>query len=596
MNIHLASSKPEAVVAKRPSSVGPAVDEAMSQAQAKKQRTINLDDAIELSTSVVDDELSSEDILEHQSISPIVQSGHMDLNELAFTPTRLTESYLANWLTEHEFIKFLFSPGYLHTELLRRCGKICCFLAEQQRLTTKEIDLLWEIASAKSGVGVHESVKDSCYSILEDICGKLYHDVQKHLWHKVKDIPHCAHDERTIAFLRKYILHTADVAPPDKQEEAEGSNGSVKRNGEELILLWDLAVNTRGEDIVPQVRMRSLEYLRELIVCPVFADIQGDILQKCLDNLAVARAIPQSYSIFRSIVSRTPSFDKLKPALTMKPIRFAIGSPPNSHELSKAPPEEADDFEEVLLDAVVKELEHYCVLAKGKRKGVCPTTENYGQGDIREADVVELSISQEEPGEESLCLLRQMQRRAQMETAESAECVQFLRDLNSRLNFISFLIREGVVSGMKLAAVECIWQNTVLSELYGAGADAVMVWLRDAHQEIRGLFCKEDNIPRHLLTSLLPQLQLSKLRPSAFLFFKYFFFLVNAEEKRLVRSKSTVRVETSHPGPQLQPLKVEEQIVLSVRTIALRGFGLLWSMALESRDHSVSLNVVFTFV
>ena len=590
------------VMNKRPNSVGSGIEETLML--AKKQRTINLDEAIELSNSMVDDELSSEDILEHQSISPMVQSAHMDLSELAFAPTRLTESYLANWLTENEFIKFLLSPGYLHSELLRRCGKICCFLAEQQRLTTKEIDMLWEIASAKSGMGVHESVKDSCYSILEDICGKLYHDLQNYLWHKVKVIPHSSHDERTIAFLRKYTLNTVNVdvamradaqsVSPEKTGDndvastqspaGEGNmttvspGPSVTVKGEELLLLWDLAINSGNEEVAPQVRVKSLEYLSELIVCPVFGEVQGEVLQKCLDNLVIPHAIPQSYSIFRTIVSKTPSFSKLQTGLRIQPIQF--GDATVSGESSV-------DFEDRLLDVVVKEIEHFCKTAEVGRPARSTTAAMEIEAEIPESSVVELSIAREDPNEESASLLRQIKQSAKLE--EGAHGSPFLHDLNSRLSFLRFLIRGRVAHGMKLGAVERIWKSTVLSDLPGVVTDAVLLWLRDAHQENTDVFFrKEDNVPQRLLTALLPQVPIMNLRPSTFLFFKYFFFLVNADEKRLVQIKQVAPTTAAVHSPLPQP---EEQTTLSVSTISLRGFGLLWSMALESKDHSVSVHL-----
>ncbi|CAF4170771.1 unnamed protein product [Rotaria sp. Silwood2] len=56
------------------------------------------------------------------------------------------ERKLANWIIENKIIDYLFGPN-LHTELLKQCLTILIFLASNNLLTVKHIDLIWSCVS-----------------------------------------------------------------------------------------------------------------------------------------------------------------------------------------------------------------------------------------------------------------------------------------------------------------------------------------------------------------------------------------------------------------------------------------------------------------
>jgi ubiquitin C-terminal hydrolase len=71
---------------------------------------------------------------------------------------------------EDGLLELLFSPHYLHAELIKRCGDVMRVMARQRELQESHLRLMWEAATSQ---GSHESIKHELLCLLGSLCSDM---------------------------------------------------------------------------------------------------------------------------------------------------------------------------------------------------------------------------------------------------------------------------------------------------------------------------------------------------------------------------------------------------------------------------------------
>ncbi|KAH3765659.1 ubiquitin hydrolase [Pelomyxa schiedti] len=188
----------------------------------------------------------------------------------------ITTQYMISWIKDQHIISTLFGNSK-HLELIRRCGYIVRFLAQEQQLTLEEIQEIWN-----SCLGQHETVISAVYSLLEHIAYFLNEEAIQYIYSQFRAIPYSNYTTQAIHFLCDFCCETQD-----------------SRFG--LDIIWDLVQDT--SPVSTDLSLYICEKLGEILkALPLSNSQRIYYLGMLLDNIQNHLSIPQSLYLYRIIL------------------------------------------------------------------------------------------------------------------------------------------------------------------------------------------------------------------------------------------------------------------------------------------------------
>ena len=129
-------------------------------------------------------------------------------------------------IEDHSFLDTLLSPSYLHPELLKRFIIIPSFLAEQNALTSDDIETIWNAAKTSS----HESIQYAVYELVIGLLDKLERTELITLGELLSSVPYELVTDKYLLLVHNFAMASLGVLKNiDDKEIPLG-----------VDLLWDL--------------------------------------------------------------------------------------------------------------------------------------------------------------------------------------------------------------------------------------------------------------------------------------------------------------------------------------------------------------------
>ena len=172
----------------------------------------------------------------------------------------------------------------LHPELVKRCAEIPIFLAKENEITTKDIDLIW-----RAGVEKHEAVTHSIYSLLTSLVPNLNLEHVLYLFTSIKDIPLKSYDINTLQLIRTLTYYCLNLAKSEVKEFYG------------LEIMWDIV-----QDEVPlsqELKTFAFTFIHDFIPWKFCYNYRLPLIIKSLENLKQHKSSCASFKVLESILT-----------------------------------------------------------------------------------------------------------------------------------------------------------------------------------------------------------------------------------------------------------------------------------------------------
>lgn len=181
----------------------------------------------------------------------------------------LTVKTMTEWFRTNNFIELLYDSKR-HPELIKRSSEIATFLAQNDGLTTQDIDIMWD-----KNMNKHESEVLIIYSNFMSLSQHLSYDLVDHLYQKIKKIHFDHYDTNLLQLINSLTIAGIRVAfvclPPSfpscffsfmlqnslflvdtvtKQQQQQQQQTKDIQNFFGVELLWDFILYSENDDLV----------------------------------------------------------------------------------------------------------------------------------------------------------------------------------------------------------------------------------------------------------------------------------------------------------------------------------------------------------
>ena len=234
-----------------------------------------------------------------------------------------TPEFVCEWLKANEVLEALF-VNFVHTEVLKRCGRIIIFLSSNDGIGEREARMIWE-----ASLGKHESVQKTVVKLLCDAVPLQKSDILHLLVTLMEPLKPAEYTSQHVKLLHDLAIHLMDKGTSDDGLDFKFSG---------LQHMWKLCL----EDVhfsPPQLHRQMVDCCVQVIDCGECKDFRATLFGMCLKNVREHKSVPQSLRVMSHLVT------------WVGPKR-------------KRPEVDWSDFdclenEEELLDIVIEDLAHY---------------------------------------------------------------------------------------------------------------------------------------------------------------------------------------------------------------------------------------------
>ena len=189
--------------------------------------------------------------------------------------------FLVQWIRDNLILENLYRDN-LHPELVKRCVEIPIFLAKENEMTTKDIDLIWN-----AGVDKHEAVTHSIYSLLNSLSPNLNIEHINYLFNLVKSIPLDSYDSHIIQLVRSITFYGFSLG---NQAELYG-----------LGTMWDIVQDECN--VSSEIKTLAFTLLHDFIPWKLCFQFRIPLIARVMENLKNHRSSCASMKILGNILS-----------------------------------------------------------------------------------------------------------------------------------------------------------------------------------------------------------------------------------------------------------------------------------------------------
>uniref|UniRef100_A0A7S2RGE2 ubiquitinyl hydrolase 1 n=1 Tax=Mucochytrium quahogii TaxID=96639 RepID=A0A7S2RGE2_9STRA len=532
----------------------------------------------------------------------------------------LDADFLCSWFKQNKFAEMLFSPEYMHVELLKRSGSIFHFLANENKLTEEDLTVIWDTAR---GVDVHESIKDTVFLMIAELARWLHPDILMFLWNKLAAIPLDEHDPKSLVLVHSFTLNAVS---------SNHFRAVTSKHGTwfGLDLFWKVVQD--DTPCSPQVHKIALRYLIDLCGWQPCATAREQFLNACVSNLLKSFSVPQSLRLFRKIVTTfrvgvtAGPYENNEPATGRISVLGANDQPISREKIAAFQPE--------LIKACLNDLRNYklkCIevirntprlhkyvlnktvlIAPGSTSSTDDSSLAVESAMVDDEESFDDTYDDEDDDEDDLEdegmdwlddeKVNEPPKEKQQPIVNPIDSLKLvgkyshLKGVRIRLKFLRFvLISNGSNNGtLNSDQVSALLEYVGRLALTHKERDVLLAWMIQIHCAAQ-VFSIET--AQKSLLQWFKQFSLSSLRSRAFSFFNYFFRVVNMDMGRM---KSKRGQQTDKPAnlsklssPYWQTVNknaggINDTLDFTVLNPHLFGIGMLWSMALKASNTKVS--------
>ncbi|KAL6065920.1 USP domain-containing protein [Balamuthia mandrillaris] len=197
--------------------------------------------------------------------------------------------FLLNWIEENKVIKYLFTNT--HEELIKQSVQVLSFMASHGRLTTEQLDMLWE-----ASLGRHESEKRVIFEAIVTLAQKLPLKTIDHIFDRIKETKLKNYDSETLTLVHDFTILGIKA------------NTSGKKNWYGMETLWKLLQDDAKVSLADQ----AFDHLSELLKMEICAPIRSHYTERCAENLLKKTSVPQSLKLMIKIIETHPKKGRKK--------------------------------------------------------------------------------------------------------------------------------------------------------------------------------------------------------------------------------------------------------------------------------------------
>ena len=207
-----------------------------------------------------------------------------------YGPFWVTKEYMCEWLQKNSILEIIFTRN-LHLEVLKRSYRIMNFLAANNKILAKEVEMIWDVAAGK-----HETIQKNIYDLLHNIARFLKPETLRMLIDKIRTQSHASYTQQHFDMLRTVSASLASW----------GTKVRIDFQFLGLEVLWDL-VQDDVRFAQPELHLSALQGLVEVLDYHDCRSIRGEYFTKCVNNLIRHRSVPQSLVVMTKLLQSLAS-------------------------------------------------------------------------------------------------------------------------------------------------------------------------------------------------------------------------------------------------------------------------------------------------
>jgi ubiquitin C-terminal hydrolase len=218
--------------------------------------------------------------------------------------------YIGSWLLEHKIVEELLGDN-MHTELVKRSGKILNFLASWSYMKRA-----WLMLLHTATIGVHEAVRRAIFGRTVDLVLDLTQDDRIYLFECVSSLPYEAYDEMWLYLVFDFtrnVLRVDRAARSSRRplEQAHYLRSGLDQNSFGFGTLWDFVQDSPDTaKVQPELTDVAVGLLVRLWSESEFEGERAGMMQRCIDNLKTNISIPQSLQLLERAIRIFPQTQK----------------------------------------------------------------------------------------------------------------------------------------------------------------------------------------------------------------------------------------------------------------------------------------------
>jgi hypothetical protein len=202
-----------------------------------------------------------------------------------YGPFWVTKEFMCDWLEKNKILDMIFTRN-LHLEVLKRSYKIMTFLALNCKISAKEVEMIWEVATGK-----HETIQKNIYDLLLQITRYLKPEILKIMIDLIRTLPHGSYTQQHVDMLRMISGMLVTM----------GSKRPIEFQFLGPEVLWDL-VQDDVRFSQPELHICALQVLVEILDMHDCRNIRGEYFAKCVNNLSRHKSVPQSLVVMNKLL------------------------------------------------------------------------------------------------------------------------------------------------------------------------------------------------------------------------------------------------------------------------------------------------------
>ena len=199
----------------------------------------------------------------------------------------MNSQILVSWLRDHKILEQLYQTQTFHSQLINRCVDVPRFLAQFDKLTPQDLDLIWSATYDK-----HETDLHAVYSSISELSSVLDLDQIEYLYKKIQAIPFESYDLQTLQLIRR-------VAASGVNCQHHLSDDKKKWFG--LDLFWELILDSNP--VHPDVHLHGLSTLYDFLNWPPCYSQRIPFIFRCLQFIKQNNSVSACLSLCRKILT-----------------------------------------------------------------------------------------------------------------------------------------------------------------------------------------------------------------------------------------------------------------------------------------------------
>lgn len=232
----------------------------------------------------------------------------------------LTAEYVVDWILRHDVVHRMLGKDS-HEQLVRKTAQVLKFLAQQKKIDTAHLELLWNAHAGAPEATVRvlqDTVTDLAQELSREHLDFLFERIKQKPLNRYKDYDLSFVKQFTVAALRAIARRPTAAAASAAGEEDHDVDVDValvpalqelrmsSKNFYGLDIFWQAVLD---ETISAELRSQAFDILRELLRKPSLADQREVYAERCIQmlqsNLEAERPASTSYvlRLIRDIVA-----------------------------------------------------------------------------------------------------------------------------------------------------------------------------------------------------------------------------------------------------------------------------------------------------